>query len=74
MARKWMLGMALIGCGMSDPYGPADLPEAPWQRTEEQRLEAIEESCRGLPWERGWLCPHGAAEADTTKAQGGKEF
>ena len=68
MARKWMLCMALVGCGLSDPQGPADLPKDPWKRTEEQRLEALEENCSGPSWERGWLCPRGEAEADTTKA------
>ena len=71
MARKWMLCMALVGCGLSDPLRPADLPKNPWKRTEEQRLEAIEEKCSGPSWERGLLCPPGEAEADTTKSPGG---
>ena len=71
MATKWMLCMALVGCGMSNPQGPADMPKDPWKRTEEQRLEAIEGNCSGPSWERGWLCPRGAADADTTKSQGG---
>ncbi len=68
MARKWMLCMALVGCGLSDPQGPTDLPNDPWKRTEQQRLEAIEENCSGPSWERGWLCPRGVADADTTKS------
>ena len=68
MARKWILCMALVGCGLSDPQGPTDLPKDPWKRTEEQRLEALEEKCSGPSWERGLLCPRGVADADTTKS------
>ena len=71
MARKWMLCMALVGCGLSDPHGPADLPKDPWKRTEEQRLETLEENCSGPSWERGLLCPRGVVDTDTTKSQSG---
>ena len=72
MATKWMLCIALVGCGMSNPQGPADMPKEPWKRTEDLRLEAIEENCSGQLWERGLLCPgRVVADADTTKSQGG---
>ena len=71
MARKWMLCMALVGCGLDNPQGPTDLPKDPWERTEEQRLEELGEPCSGQPWERGLLCPRGVADVDTTKSQGG---
>ena len=68
MATKWMLCMALVGCGMN-PQGPTDLPKDPWKRTEDQRLEAIEGKCSGQPWERGLLCPgRVVTDADTTKS------
>lgn len=71
MTTKWVLCMALVGCGVSDPQGPTDLPKDPWKRTEQQRLEAIEEQCSGPLWESGLLCPRGVADADTTKTRGG---
>lgn len=66
MKTKWMFCVGLVGCGLSAPQGPADLPADPWKRAEEQRLEEVAETCGGQPWERGWLCPRSAAEVDTT--------
>ena len=71
MKIKWLLCTALVGCGQSDPQGPADLPKDPWKRPEQERLETLEEACRGQPWERGLLCPGVVADADTAKSQGG---
>ena len=53
MAKKWMLCMALVGCGLGEPQGPTDLPQDPWKRVEEQRLEALEENAVARPGSAG---------------------